>query len=402
MQNQISLGEILDKYGDAYITKNRIRGEQKGLVHLLPACRTAGLGSHFERCDNCSYTGKSYNSCRNRHCPTCQQKDKLEWLGKRMEELLPVGYYHLVFTIPHELNPLCLGNKKVMYGILFKAASQTILELAKDAKHLGADAGLITVLHTWGQNMVEHPHLHCIMPSGGLSFDRGHWVHPVKKDKFFIHAKVLSAKFRGKFLALLKEAYLKGGLEFKGKLVSICGKAQFNNFTYTLSQKDWVVNIQAPFGKPEKILEYLSRYVFRIAITDRRIIEVKDGKVRFSWKDYRTGLFKEMKLDIDEFIRRFLLHVLPKGFFKVRYYGIFSSRYRKQNLETANAILTQEAVDRKEEDMEDGLQTWDRQDTVFRGILEAISNCQKPNCPACKKGRLHFAGIVHDDPYQPG
>ena len=402
MQNQISIGDILYQHGDRYINENGISGQQKGLIHLLSSCRTSGLGSHFEKCDQCSYSGKSYNSCRNRHCSTCQQKDKMEWLEKRMKELLPVGYYHLVFTIPHELNLLCLSNKKIMYGLLFKAASQTLLELSKDTKHLGADIGLITVLHTWGQNMMEHPHLHCIMPSGGLSFDKEHWVYPTKKNDFFIHVKVLSAKFRGKFLALLQQAYDKGELEFKGKLSTIMGKVQFKNFTYELSQKNWVVNIQAPFGTPEKILEYLSRYVFRIAITDRRISEVKNGKVRFSWKDYRSGLFKEMNLDIDEFIRRFLLHVLPKGFFKVRYYGIFSSRFRKQNLKAAKALLTQDAADKKEEDMEDGLLTMDKHDTIWPEILEAISNYKKPNCPACKKGRLHFAGIVHDVPYQPG
>jgi len=402
MQNQISLGDILSQHGDRYVSDNRTNGQQKGLIHLLSACRTDGLGSHFERCDHCSYTGKSYDSCRNRHCPACQQKDKLEWLDKRMKELLSVGYYHLVFTLPHELSPMCLQNKKVMYGLLFKAASQTLLELAKDTKHLGADIGLITVLHTWGQNLKEHPHLHCIMPSGGLSSDKKHWVHPQKKNSFFIHVKVLSRKFRGKFLDLLKQAYDKGELEFKGKQTPHGGKGKFISTINLLYQKEWVVNIQAPFGKPEKILEYLSRYVFRIAITDRRIIEVKNGKIRFSWKDYRTNRFCEMKLDINEFIRRFLLHVLPKGFFKVRYYGIFSNRYRKQNIETAKLVLKQEAMNRKEEDREDGRQTWDRQDTVWGEILQSINNYKKPNCPACRKGRLHFAGTVHPDPYQPG
>lgn len=402
MQGQISIGDILTEYGDSYIGKNNIMGQEKGIVHLLTACRTAAMGSHFEKCDRCNYLGKSYNSCRNRHCPTCQQKDKLEWLGKRMGELLPTGYYHIVFTIPHELNPLCLKNKKVMYGLLFKAASQTIIELSKDTKHLGADIGLITVLHTWGQNMMEHPHLHCIMPAGGLSFDKQHWIHTNKKDDFFIHYKVLSAKFRGKFLDLLKQAYSKGELDFKGQLAPISGKVRFANFTKPLYLKDWVVNIQAPFGKPEKVLEYLSRYVFRIAITDRRILEVKDGKVRFSWKDYRTGLFREMKLDTDEFIRRFLLHVLPKGFFKVRYYGLFSARYRKENIETARHLLAQEAEEKKEEAMEDGDRVWEKQDTVWNQILEMIRNYRQPNCPQCKKGRLHFAGIVHQLPLVPG
>jgi len=319
-----------------------------------------------------------------------------------MKELLPVGYYHLVFTIPHELNPLCLKNKTVMYGILFKAASQTLIELSKDTRHLGGDIGLLTVLHTWGQNMMEHPHLHCIMPAGGLSFDRQHWVHTNKKDSFFIHVKVLSRKFRGKFLDLLKQAYEKGELAFQDNLASQGGKADFSALTNRLYNTDWVVNIQAPLGKPEKVLEYLSRYVFRIAITDRRIIEVKDGKVRFSWKDYRTGLYREMKLDTDEFIRRFLLHVLPQGFFKVRYYGIFSSRNRKQNIETARQNLAQETENKKEEALEDGDRVWEKQDTVWNEIMESIQNYHRPNCPACKTGRLRFAGIVWLDQWKPG
>jgi hypothetical protein len=402
MQKQITLSDILQEYGGRYISQNRTTKEQRSLIHLLSACRTGGLGSHFEKCDHCSYTGKSYNSCRNRHCPACQQKEKLEWLGKRMKELLPVGYYHLVFTLPHELGPLCLQNKKVMYGLLFKAVSQTLLELTRDVQHLGADIGLITVLHTWGQNMKEHPHLHCIMPAGGLSFDREHWVHVPDKNNFFIAGKVLAKKFRGKFLDMLKQKQAKGKLIFHGKLTGIKGPVQFNRFLTPLYKKDWVVNVQKPMGSPEKILEYLSRYVFRIVITDRRILEVKDGKVRFSWKDYRTGRFREMKLDVDEFIRRFLLHVLPKGFFKVRHYGIFSSRYRKQNILGAKQLLAQETENRKEEALEDGNQVFEKQDTVWVEILESIRNFRQPNCPACKKGRLRFAGVEKDIPWEPG
>lgn len=402
MQEQITVGSLFREYGANYISQNQTTKEQRSLIHLLSACRTSGLGSHFETCDHCSYTVKTNNSCRNRHCPTCQQKDKLEWMDKRMKELLPVGYYHLVFTLPHELGPLCLQNKKVMYGLLFKAASQTLLELTRDVKHLGADIGLVTVLHTWGQNMKEHPHLHCIMPAGGLSFDREHWVHMPDKNNFFIAGKVLAKKFRGKFLDMLKQEKEKGELDFHGKLTAIKGPVQFNRFLTPMYKKDWVVNVQKPMGNPEKILEYISRYVFRIAITDRRIIEVKDGKVRFSWKDYRTGRFREMKLDIDEFIRRFLLHVLPKGFFKVRYYGILSSRYRKQNIETAKKLLEQETENKKEEALEDGNTVLEKQDTVWNEILECIQNFRQPNCPACKKGRLRFAGLVKDVPWEPG
>ena len=398
MQNQIILGDIFRTYGPGYIHRNKIRRQEKGLIHLLSACRTRFLGSHYEQCDHCNYLGKAYNSCRNRHCPVCQQKDKLQWLEKRMAELLPAGYYHLVFTLPHELNLLCQKNKKVIYNLLFRSASRTLLELTKDTKHLGADIGLITVLHTWGQNMMEHPHLHCIMPAGGISFDKEHWVHPDKKDNFFIYYKVLSRKFRGKFLDLLKKSYGKSELSFPGKLQEISGKNSFHWFTDKLYRKDWVVNIQAPVGSnPQKILEYLSRYVFRVAITDRRIIDVRNGKVFFSWKDYRTGLFREMKLEIDEFIRRFLLHVLPEGFFKVRYYGIFSSRYRKENITLAKKLLDEESLEKKEEAFEDGCRVWEKQNTIWEGIMEIIRNYKKPNCPVCHKGRLHFAGIVREE-----
>jgi len=191
MQKQITAGSLLREYGGNYISRNNVTKEQQSLIHLLSACRTAGLGSHFERCDQCRYTEKSYNSCRNRHCPQCQQKEKMEWLGKRMKELLPVGYYHLVFTLPHELNPLCLQNKKTLYGLLFKAVSETIMELTRDVKHLGADIGLITVLHTWGQNMKEHPHLHCIMPTGGRELrPRTLGTHPGQKQFFYCRESV--------------------------------------------------------------------------------------------------------------------------------------------------------------------------------------------------------------------
>ena len=394
MQQQITIADIFREYGDSYISRNNITGQQKGLIHLLSSCRTSVMGSHYEKCDNCQYIAKAYNSCRNRHCPTCQQKDKLLWMGNRMKELLPVGYYHLVFTIPHELNPLCLKNKKVMYDILFTAASQTLLELSRDTRHLGADIGLIAVLHTWGQNMMEHPNLHCIMPSGGMSFDKEHWVHTRKKNGFFVHYKVLSQKFRGKFLALVKQAYLKQKLELKGSLSLLASKVNFSGFLDPLYLKQWVVNIQKPLGSPEKILEYLSRYVFRVAISDRRIIRVKDGKVLFSWKDYRSGLFRKMKLDKDEFIRRFLLHTLPQGFFKVRYYGLFSCRMRRQNIELAKSILDQKVLERNQESLEDGRCVWEKHEAVWNEILQMILNYRMPNCPHCHKGRLHFAGIV--------
>ena len=351
--SKISVCDILREYGGKYITENKLKGQQKGIINLLSSCHTQAMGSHFRECGHCLYRDKVYNSCRNRHCPNCQSKDREEWLDKRMQELLPVGYYHLVFTIPQQLNQLCLQNKKVMYGILFKAASQTILELSRDVKHLGADTGLITVLHSWGQNMMEHPHLHCIMPAGGLSFDKTHWVHTGKSNDFFIYFKVLSKKFRGKFLDLLQKSYTKGELSFKGKLNAIAGKGNFGKLVSGLYKKAWVVNIQKPFAHPEKVLEYLSRYVFRIAISDRRIDKVENGEVHFSVKDYKlNGIFRKMKLSVDEFIRRFLLHVLPQGFFKVRYYGIFANTCRKANIEKAKGFLSEEKEEQRQEDIE--------------------------------------------------
>lgn len=398
--SKITVSDILREHGEEYIRVNKIKGQQKGVINLLPLCQTQALGSHYRRCDQCSHIDKAYNSCRNRHCPNCQQKEREQWLNKRMQELLPVGYYHLVFTIAYQLNDLCFKNKKVMFNILFKAASQTILELSKDVKHLGADTGIITVLHTWGQNMMEHPHLHCIMPAGGLSFDKTHWVHTQKANDFFIHHKIISKKFRGKFLDLLKKAYDKAELSFKGKTLSLKGKKNFMAFINSLYKKAWVVNIQKPFAHPGKVLEYLSRYVFRIAISDSRIERVENGMVCFTIKDYKqNGILRRIKLKINEFIRRFLLHLLPQGFFKVRYYGIFANVHRKVNIEKARKHLSREKAEQKQEALEDGRQVWEKQDTIWTEIMEDIKKHIRLNCPVCKKGQMRFAGIVSESPF---
>jgi hypothetical protein len=282
---------------------------------------------------------------------------------------------------------------------LFKAASQTVLELAKDTKHLGADTGLITVLHTWGQNMMEHPHLHCIMPAGGLSFDKKHWVNIRKKNNFFVHFKAISRKFRGKFLDFFQKAYSNHELVLKNKLKSFSVKRNFDALLNLLYKKDWVVNIQKPFAHPQKVLEYLSRYVFRIAISDRRIKKVENSIVYFSIKDYkRNGVFRDMKLEINEFIRRFLLHVLPKRFLKVRYYGIFANACRKVNILISKELLQQQTDEQKQEDMEDGKQIWEKQDTIWSEIMEKIKTRIKPNCPVCKNGLMRFAGLIPDNP----
>lgn len=392
---KITVCDILRDYGSQYIQSNNIKGQQKGIIKLLSICQTSAMGTHYRCCDNCSYIDKVNNSCRNRHCPNCQNKDREEWLEKRMQDLLPVGYYHLVFTIPHELVGLCLQNKKVMYDILFKASSQTVLELSRDVQHLGADTGLITVLHTWSQNLLEHPHLHCIMPAGGLSFDKTHWVHTTKKNDFFIYYEIISNKFRGKFLDLLQIAHKNGELSLKGRAKNICGKNGFKALIRSLYKKCWVVNIQKPFAHPEKVLEYLSRYVFRIAISDKRIERVENGIVYFSMKDNKQkGIFRRIKLTINEFIRRFLLHLLPKGFFKVRYYGIFANVHRKANIAKSKEYLLQEQQEQKLEAIEDGIQTWEKHDTVWAEIMQQVRIAISCNCPVCKKGRMRFFGTV--------
>ena len=281
-----------------------------------------------------------------------------------------------------------------MGNMLFKAASQTMLELAKDTRHLGADTGLVTVLHTWGQNMMEHPHLHCIMPAGGLSFDRALWVHADKKNDFFVHYKVLSRKFRGKFLDMLQKAKENNQLVFNGNISYLSAGKSFTDFTWKLKKMEWAVNIQHPLGSPSNILGYLSKYVSRVAISNNRIIGENGDKVEFWWKDNRTGLYKKMKLDIHEFIRRFLLHVLPDGFFKVRYYGIFSSRYRKQNIELSKRLLEEQQQLETEQTIEDTGRARIKQKTVFDEIMKMILAYKPANCPCCKKGRMRFAGIV--------
>ena len=394
MSAQITLGSFFEKYAPEYIHSHKLTGQEKGILNLLSMCRSSGLGAHKELCPNCGYDQINYNSCRNRHCPTCQQADKQKWLEKRMEELLPTGYFHVVFTIPHQLNWICLQNRKAMYDILFKSASQTILELAADPKHLGAETGLLAMLHTWGQSMIEHVHLHCIVPAGGFTGDKAHWVHC--REDFFVSVQVVSALFKGKFLDMMKQAYSQGQLQFKGSIAGMAFKKNFQALLDQMYNKKWVVNIQPPFGRAEKVLEYLSRYVHRIAITDRRILSVKDDKVLFSWKDYRSMRYGKMKLPVEEFIRRFLLHLLPEGFQRIRYYGIFTNRIRKENIHKAKECIQAEEALRDEQRQEDGQRPWEKQDSVWEEILQKILTWKKPNCPSCKQGRLVFAGQVKD------
>jgi hypothetical protein len=292
----------------------------------------------MDRCLQCGHEATSFNSCRSRHCPKCQTNARDKWLAGRNRELLPVQYVHVVFTIPHELSWLALHNKKVVYDLLFQASSATLLETAADPKHLGAEIGFLSVLHTWGQNLQHHPHIHCVIPSGGLSRDHQRWVHP--RYPFFLPVKVLSRVFRGKFVAGLRRAFRQRKLLFPGSLQQLAGQKAFHAFLRPLFRQDWVVYAKRPFGGPEHVLQYLARYTHRVAISNHRIVNFADGKVTFRWKDYaHKNKKKLMTVTADEFLRRFLLHTLPRGFVRIRFCGFLANRRRRELLPLCRRLL---------------------------------------------------------------
>lgn len=323
-----SLQDIIVLHGESYAKSRQLPSNILKALYSIKDCRTAALGGHVYECDECGETKISYNSCRNRHCPKCQAYAKEMWIYDRSKALLPTHYFHVVFTIPEQLNSLTLFNQKEMYSILFTAVSETLLELAKDTKYLNANIGFTTILHTWGQNLMYHPHIHCIVPGGGLSFDNSKWIK--SKKKFFIPVKVLSRKFRGKYLFYLNELYKKNKLKFPKKINELQAKDIFNVFKDNLYKKEWIVYSKPPFSSAEYVLQYLGRYTHRVAISNNRIIKVDKEKVVFKWRDYKDkSKEKIMSLKPEEFIRRFSMHVLPDRFVKIRHYGILGNRNKK-------------------------------------------------------------------------
>jgi hypothetical protein len=337
----IEVADIIRAVSQSFIEKNRswLTGLHLKVLSAIQRCRTAALGGHRDRCTRCGFTTAiSYNSCRNRHCPKCQTNARDKWLAARKQELLTVPYVHVVFTLPHELAPLAFHNKKILYGLLFRASSATLLEIAADPKHLGAEIGFLSVLHTWGQNLLHHPHVHCVVPAGGLSPDHKTWVHP--RYPFFLPVKVLSRVFRGKFVAGLKHAFRKGELCLPGGLKPLAQEKTFHTFLRSLFRQDWVVYAKPPFGGPEHVLQYLARYTHRVAISNHRIVAFADGKVSFLWKDYACHNKRRlMMLTAEEFLRRFLLHTLPRGFIRIRFSGFFASRRRAALLPICQQLL---------------------------------------------------------------
>jgi len=330
------VADIFRADGVAYRKAHSLPRSHLKVMRAIERCRTVSLGGHIQQCDSCSYQRQAYNSCRNRHCPKCGSLDKARWLEDRKAELLPVGYFHLVFTLPHELNPLALSNKKVVCDILFKAVSQTLLEFART--HLGGLLGFICVLHTWDQTLRDHFHLHCLIPAGALSFDHSHWI-PARVG-FLFPVRALSLVFRGKFLDLLQRACTKDQLRYVGRCATLEQPKAFHQFTRSLAAKKWVVYAKRPFSVPDKVLDYLGRYTHRVAISNNRILSLDQGFVTFSYRDRRNAnRLRSMTLESDEFIRRFLLHVLPDGFMRVRHFGFLANRSKKQNLAQCRELL---------------------------------------------------------------
>lgn len=359
----LELADVVRRHGQSL--GDKINGEQRRILRAIACCRTAALGGHVQTCDQCQYRRIAYNSCRNRHCPRCQGLASAQWMEDRAAELLAVEYFHVVFTLPDTFNALALANKRIVYGVLFDAVAQTLGEVAANPRHLGARIGFVAILHTWGQNLCLHPHIHCVVPGGGLSADGSRWI--ACKRGFFLPVRVLSKVFRGKFINLLRRARDSGQL---------AGAADDRNFARLLNDSvkhDWVVYAKPPFGGPERVLKYLARYTHRIAISNRRLLSVDDQNVSFKWKDYAHGNRpRTMTLAGAEFLRRFLLHAVPRGFMRIRHFGWMANRCRSENLATCRRLLGGSC---------------DNQPATTPGATGADVQ-SRTCCPMCQRGRL--------------
>jgi hypothetical protein len=329
----LEVADLIRIAGDAFIERNRqwIGWKHVKVLLAIARCRTAALGGHLDECTRCGHRAISYNSCRNRHCPKCQTGARERWIAARQRELLPTRYVHVVFTLPRELAPLVLQNRKAVYDLLFRASAETLMEVARDPRHLGAEIGFFSVLHTWNQKLGLHPHVHCVIPAGGLSLDHARWIR--SHYRFFLPVKVLSRVFRGKFVAGLKQAFQDGQLRFHGNLALLAQPKIFAAWVRPLFRKDWVVYAKRPFGGPQYVLQYLGRYTHRVAISNHRLLSFADGKVTIRWRDSaHHDEQKLMTLSFDEFLRRFLLHLLPQGFVRIRNFGFLANRRRATRL----------------------------------------------------------------------
>jgi hypothetical protein len=373
------LADIFRQLGPAYrhAHADALSRGQRRVMDAIARCRTAALGGHVEQCDSCGHQRIAFNSCRDRHCPKCQSLTRAQWLEDRRAELLPVEYFHVVFTLPQEIAAIAYQNKAVVYDLLFRATAQTLRTIAADPRHLGAEIGFIAILHTWGQNLLHHPHLHCVVPGGGLAPDGQHWI--ACRPGFFLPVRVLSRLFRRLFLAMLREAFEARALQFFNALAELADPASFARYLTPLVRAEWVVYAKPPFGGPERVLEYLGRYTHRVAIANSRLVAFSDGEVAFRWKDYRhASRQKVMRLAAEEFVRRFLLHVLPSGFQRIRHYGWLANRSRALKLERCRQLLDAPApAPRSADEPED-----------YRDRYQRLTGVSLWDCPHCGRGRM--------------
>ncbi|AKI03368.1 Transposase zinc-binding domain/Putative transposase (plasmid) [Hoeflea sp. IMCC20628] len=340
MVSGLEVADIFRRYGELYRQTHdgHLGRVERRVMSAVEMCRTARLGGHVQQCQDCDTVRIAYNSCRNRHCPKCQGQASRDWLAARQADLLPVGYFHLVFTLPQQIAAIAFQNKEKVYTILFRAVAETLRRIAADPRHLGAEIGFIAVLHSWGQNLHYHPHLHCIVPGGGLSFDQSRWV--ACRKSFFLPVRVLSRLFRRLFLEELKQVYDQGQLRFFGDIAGLADPAAFNRTIKHMRRIDRVVYAKPPFAGPKQVLAYLGRYTHRITISNSRLVNIDGDRVTFRWKDYRHGSKQNvMTLDADEFIRRFLLHTLPEGLHRMRHYGLLANGHRQQKLDRCRRLL---------------------------------------------------------------
>jgi hypothetical protein len=359
----LEVADLVRAAGEAFIERNRhwLRWKHVKVLLAIRRCRTAALGGHLDECTRCGHRASiSYNSCRDRHCPKCQTAARERWIAARRRELLPTRYLHVVFTLPHRLAPLILQNKKVLYGLLFRTSAETLLEVARNPKHLGAEIGFFSVLHTWSQKLNVHPHVHCVVPAGGLSPDNTRWVR--SRDNYFLPKGVLREIFRGKFVDALEQAFQNGQLRFEGDLKLLAQPKIFAAWLRPLFRQDWVVYLKRPFGGPEYVLQYLGRYTHRVAISNHRLVSFADGKVTFRWRDSaHNNEQKLMTLALDEFLRRFLLHILPQGFVRIRNFGFLANRKRATLLPLCFQLLgspQQPHVEQHASSTEDASDLW--------------------------------------------
>jgi Putative transposase/Transposase zinc-binding domain len=379
------VADVFRRYGDAYRQQHgaALSTAQRRVMTAIERSRTAALGGHVEQCDTCGHQRISYNSCRNRHCPKCQSLARAEWLEDRRSELLTTPYFHVVFTVPQEIAVIAHCNKGPVYNILFHAAAETLQTIAADPKHLGAELGFFAVLHTWGQTLLHHPHLHCVVAGGGLSADGSRWI--ACRPNFFLPVRVLARLFRRLFLALLEKAFDAKKLTCYGRLQPLRDRPVFLRHLAPARKAEWCVYAKPPFAGPEQVLACVARYTHRVAISNNRLLDIEHSKVRFGWKDYRDGnRQKTMTLAADEFIRRFLLHVLPDGFQRIRYYGFLANRYREQKLAQCRQLLAMPQPEPPD----------DQAARDYRDQYQELTGTSLTECPACQRGRMVIIEVL--------